>query len=405
LAATQTLFHPGFLDNPYPAYREFQKAGGIHELDWGSRKLWTIFSYEDCLVALKDQRLSSKGFAHLLAVFPEEERAQFSELMRVMSLWLLFMDAPEHSRLRKLMNKGFSPAAIDLLRPQVEAIVNRVIDSIGNSSEADLMQEIAHPLPVIVIGELLGSSRTMQSQLCEWSDAIARFFGNPNRTIEQTAAAQDAVVHLTEHFRQIVAERRRQKGNDLIGLLLDIEADGETLTEEELYAQRIMLLFAGHETTRNLIGNGMYSLLCHPQEFTKLQDNPDLIRSSVEEMLRYESPVQYVLRAVKEEVEICGAQIDPGKGVIIVLAAANRDPNRFRDPDFFDLGRVNNPHLAFGGGPHFCIGNQLARLEGQACILRMVQRFPKMRLTDRLPSRVENFAFRGFKSFPISLQL
>jgi cytochrome P450 len=403
LATTQTLFHPEFLQDPYPTYREFQEAGKIHELDWGKRKIWTVFSYEDCLAALKDQRLSSRGLSALLTVFPEEERAQFSELIRVMSLWLLFMDAPEHSRLRKLMNKGFSPAAMDLLRPQVEAIINRMIDSIGSASEVDLMREIAHPLPVIVIGELLGVSKAMHGQLCEWSDAIARFLGNPKRTIEQTAAAQEAIAHLIQHFRQIVADRRQHKGNDLISLLLDIEADGETLTEEELYAQCIMLLFAGHETTRNLIGNGIYSLLRHPRELEKLQDDPSLIRSSVEEMLRYESPVQYISRLVKEKVEVCGVRIESGRTVMIMLAAANRDPNRFRDPDHLDLGRLNNPHLAFGGGPHFCIGNQLARLEGQTAVLRMVQQFPKMRLTDQLPSRMENFAFRGFKSLPVAL--
>ena len=186
----KTLFHPEFIQDPYPTYREFQAAGSIHELDWGNRKLWTVFNYEDCLLALKDQRLSAKRVSALLAVFSEEDRAQFSELTRMLSLWLLFMDAPEHSRLRKLMNQGFSPAAIELLRPQVNAIVDRVIDSIGNASEIDIMSTIAHPLPVIVIGELLGGAETTYRQLCEWSDAIAQFFGNPRRTIVQTAAAR-----------------------------------------------------------------------------------------------------------------------------------------------------------------------------------------------------------------------
>lgn len=403
MVAAKTLFHPEFLQDPYPTYREFQSAGRIHELEWGPRKLWTIFSYEDCLATLKDQRLSSKGIRSVLAVFSEEERAQLSELNHMLSLWLLNMDAPEHSRLRKLMNKGFSPAAIDILRPQVEAIVNRVIDAISSTSEIDLMPEVAHRLPVIVIGELLGNSPTSQSQLCEWSDAIALFLGNPKRTFEQAAAAQDAIADLTLHFQKIVEERRRDKGDDLISLLLDIEADGEILTEEELYAQCIMLLFAGHETTRNLIGNGIYSLLQHPLEMQKLRDNPDLIRSSVEEMLRYESPVQYMSRITKERTEICGVEIEADQGVIIMLAAANRDPSRFKHPDRFDLGRSNNPHLAFGAGAHFCIGSQLARLEGQTSILRMIQRFPNMKLTNRPPSRVENFVFRGLKSLPIAL--
>lgn len=401
--AKQTLFHDGFLQDPFPTYREFLEAGSIHELDWGGRNLWTIFSYEDCLAALKDQRLSSRRMAAILAALPEDERARFSELQHVMGLWLLFMDAPEHSRLRKLMTKGFSPAAIELLRPQVEAFVDRMLDPVGKASEVDLMPAIAHPLPVSVIAELLGIPGTMHTQLCEWSDAIAIFFGNPRRTIEQTAAAQEAIINLTNYFRQIVPERRLHKRNDLISLLLDIEADGETLTEDELYAQCVMLLFGGHETTRNLIGNGIYNLLRHPSELTRLQDDPDLIRSSVEEMLRFDSPVQYLNRVAKEEVEICGVRIQPGNPVVIMLGAANRDPNRFKAPDTLDLGRLNNPHLAFGGGPHFCIGNQLARLEGQVVILRMVQRFPNMRLADRLPARAQNFSLRGFQSLPVLL--
>ena len=378
-------------------------AGKIHELDWGGRNLWTVFRYDDCLAALKDQRLSSRRMAAVLASLPENERGQFSELQHVMGLWLLFMDAPEHSRLRKLMNKGFSPTAIEHLRPQVEAIVDRMLDSMNNASEVDLMPAIAHPLPVSVIAELLGVPDTMQTQLTEWSDAIATFVGNPRRTVEQTTAAQDAITGLTSYFRQIVGERRLHKRDDLISLLLEIEADGETLTEDELYAQCVMLLFGGHETTRNLIGNGIYSLLRNPHELARLLDDPDLIRSSVEEMLRFDSPVQYLNRVAKEEVEICGVRIQAGNPVIIMLGAANRDPNRFRDPDTLDLGRLNNPHLAFGGGPHFCIGNQLARLEGQVAILRTIARFPNMRLADRLPTRAHNFALRGFQSLPILL--
>jgi cytochrome P450 len=212
----QTLFHDGFLEDPYPTYRRFLEAGRIHKLDWGGRNLWTVFCYDDCLAALKDQRLSARRMAAVLASLPEEERAQFFKLQHVMGLWLLFMDAPEHSRLRKLMNKGFSPAAIELLRPQVEAIVDRMLNLMGNTSEVDLMPAIAHPLPVSVIAELLGIPDTMQTQLTEWSDAIATFIGNPMRTVQQTAAAQEAITSLTSCFRQIVAERRLHKRDDLI---------------------------------------------------------------------------------------------------------------------------------------------------------------------------------------------
>jgi len=201
-----------------------------------------------------------------------------------------------------------------------------------------------------------------------------------------------------------VAERRQQKGSDLIGLLLDIEEDGDVLTEEELFAQCVMLLGAGHETTRNLIGNGMYTLLRHPEEIVELQKNPEIIRSAVEELLRYESPIQFAGRVVKEEMEICGVRLRQGQAIMFMLGAANRDPQQFKDPDHLDLKRLPNPHLAFGAGEHFCIGNQLARLEGQIAILKMVQRFTRMRLATKSPEWAPNYGFRGLKALPVTLR-
>lgn len=401
---TPALFTEGFLQDPYSIYRRFQSEGGIHNLEWGpGRTHWTVFSYAGVIAALKDPRLSSRRAHAFLLSIPESEHPQFAELMRVFSQWLLLMDAPEHSRLRKLMNKGFAPAAIELLRPQVEAIVDRMLEPMRRAAEADLMSEIAHPLPVRVIGELLGLPDKLQSQLVAWSDAMAVFMGNPQRTTEQARAAQDAILSLIAYFREIVPQRRLNKGSDLISLLIDIEEDGEVLTEDELLAQCVLLLLAGHETTRNLIGNGTHALLDHPREIERLRDSPDLIRSGVEEMLRFDAPIQFVSRVVKEDTELCGAQIRSGEVVFAIVAAANRDPAQFKDPDTLNLARSNNAHLTFGGGPHFCIGNQLARLEAQIAVLRVVQEFPHMRFAAQSPTRASNFSFRGFKSFPVSL--
>jgi cytochrome P450 len=248
------------------------------------------------------------------------------------------------------MNKGFSPAVAESLRPQIDAIVDRMLEPMHHASEADILREIAYPLPVRVIAEMFGVPETLQERFIQWSDAIAIFFGNPQRTVQQTQTAQDAVLALTEFFSGAVAERRRQKGGDLISLLLDIEEDGEVLTEEELYAQCVMVLFGGHETTRNLIGNGMYTLLRHPQEMAELLQNPELIRSAVEELLRYESPVQFSARVAKDEMEICGVQVRRGQAILFMLGAANRDPQQFKEPDHLDLKRLHNPHLAFGAG-------------------------------------------------------
>ena len=222
-------------------------------------------------------------------------------------------------------------------------------------------------MPVRIISEMLGIPQELHDTFVNWSRAIAVFRGSPDRTVEQAQAAQDALIELTDFFRKTVAERKRNKGNDLISLLIDIEEEGEVLTEEELYAQCIALLFAGHETTRNLIGNGMYTLLQHPQETAELRENPEMIRTAVEEILRYESPVQFTARVLKEDIEVCGQRIPKKWSVLCMLGAANRDPKRFKDPNQLDLKRLNNQHLAFSAGPHACIGGQLARLRGTNC--------------------------------------
>ena len=396
------LFTEGFLQDPYPVYQRFLEEGPIHYVDW-SAGVWAMFRYADCSSILKDPRLSAKRSGAFLVALPAERRAEFAELTHMLGLWMLFMDAPEHSRLRKLMNKGFSPAVAESLRPQIEAIVDRMLEPLRRASEAELMHEIAHPLPVRVIAEMLGISGPAQEQLVEWSDAIASFIGNPRRTLDQTHSAQRAIIALTEFFRGAVAERRRKKGSDLISLLLDIEEDGDVLTEEELYAQCVMLLFGGHETTRNLIGNGMHALLQHPEALSQLRDHPEMIRSAVEELLRYESPVQYAARVLKEEMELCGVRLCQGEVIAFMIGSANRDPQQFKDPCGLNLARLNNAHLAFGAGPHFCIGNQLARIEGQVAILRMVQQFPRMRLAAQPADWAPNIGLRGLRTLPVAV--
>ena len=400
----KVVFNDEILQNPYPTYARMHEEGPLHYVDVGSKwAVWAIFSHADCSAIAKDPRLSAKRAQQMLLPLPFSSHAEFSELARMLGLWLIFMDPPEHTRLRKLMNKGFSPAAIEGLRPQVEAIVDQMLGSLRHGSEIDLMREFANPMPVRIISAMLGVPQELHETFVNWSRAIAVFRGSPDRTVEQARAAQDALVQMTDFFRKTVAERRRNKGNDLISLLIDIEEDGEVLTEEELYAQCIALLFAGHETTRNLIGNGMYTLLQHPQETTELREKPEIIRTAVEEILRYESPVQFTARVLKEEIEVCGQRIPAKWSILCMLGAANRDPKQFKEPNRLNLKRLNNQHLAFSAGPHFCIGSQLARLEGQIAILKLVQRFPEMKLTGPKPEWAATFGFRGLKGLPVIL--
>ena len=400
----KVLFTDEILQDPYPAYARLHEEGPLHYLDVdGKWALWSIVSHAECSSAAKDPRLSAKRSQQMILSLPFSSQSDFSELARMLGLWLIFMDPPEHTRLRKLLNKGFSPAAIEGLRSQVEAIVDEMLKPLQHGAEVDLMREFANPMPVRIILEMLGIPQELRDIFVNWSRAIAVFRGSPERTVAQARDAQDALIALTDFFRKTVAERRRNKGNDLISLLIDIEEEGEVLTEEELYAQCIALLFAGHETTRNLIGNGMYTLLRHPQETAELREKPEIIRTAVEEILRYESPVQLTARVLKEDVEICGQHIPRKWSVLCMLGAANRDPKRFRDPNQLDLKRLNNQHLAFSAGPHACIGGQLARLEGQVALLNLVQRFPEMKLAGPRPEWAPTFGFRGLKSLPVIL--
>jgi cytochrome P450 len=400
----KVLFTGDILQDPYPAYTRLLEEGPIHYVEVaGKWAVWSVFTHAECLSIAKDPRCSAKRANQMLLPLPFSRQAEFKELARMLSLWLIFMDPPEHTRLRKLLNKGFSQAAVETLRPQMEAVVDRMLKPLQPGSEVDLMREFANPMPVSIISEMMGVPEALHGTFVNWSRAIAVFRGNPNRTVEEAEAAQNALVNMTDFFRKAVADRRRNKGTDLISLLIDIEEDGEVLTEEELYAQCIALLFAGHETTRNLIGNGMYTLLKNPAQTSELRDNPQIIRSAVEELLRFESPVQFTARVLKEEMEVCGQRIPKGWSILCMLGAANRDPKQFKDPNELDLKRLNNQHLAFSAGPHFCIGNQLARLEGQIAIMNMLHRFPNMKLTGPKPEWADTFGFRGLKALSVTL--
>lgn len=402
--AKKVVFSDEVLQDPYPTYARLHEEGPLHYLDVGGKwAVWSVFSHAECSSIAKEPRCSAKRAQQMLLPLPLSRQSEFSELARMLSLWLIFMDPPEHTRLRKLLNKGFSPSVVDSLRPQVEDIVERMLKPLERGSEVELMRQFANPLPVRIILEMLGIPQELHATFVDWSRAIAVFRGSPDRTVEHARAAQDALIALTDFFRKTVAERRRNKGNDLISLLIDIEEEGEVLTEEELYAQCTALLFAGHETTRNLIGNGMYTLLRHPREAAELRDNPEMIRSAVEELLRYESPVQFTARVLKEDIEICGQYIPKKWTILCMLGAANRDPKQFEEPNQLNLKRLNNQHLAFSAGPHFCIGSQLARLEAQVALSNLLRRFPEMKLIGPRPEWASTFGLRGLKGLPVTL--
>ena len=384
------------LADPYPLYRRMLAAGGIHRLDIPGG-VWAVVRHAECVTLLRDPRLSSRRAHYPVSRLAAERRDEFGEFTRLMSQWMVLRDPPQHARLRKLMNKSFSPTFVEQMRGDIQMLVHSQLDRVEPAGRMDILRDLAYPLPVLVIGRMLSVPAHDHDRLIQWSDDIAMFTGSMRRTTEMASAAQRAICELTDYFRVIVAERRGHPGDDLISLLIRIEEDGDILTEEEVYAQCVMLLFGGHETTRNLIGNGLYSLLRHADQLMDLRANPTLIRSAIEELLRFESPVQAFSRTALEDIEIDQTRIRQGESVSLIVGAANRDPRQFEHPDQLDLRRANNAHLSFGAGSHFCIGNVLARLEGQVAIQTVLGRFPDLRLVDPEPKWNSNFAFRGLR--------
>ena len=339
--------------------------------------------------------------ALFLNQLPEETRATLRPLDDHFSAQMVFQDPPNHTRLRRLVNKAFTSRVVEAIRPQIQTTVDVLLDAVQSTGQMDLIHDFAYPLPAITIAEMLGVPPEARNQFKQWADDIVAFLGTGRAKLDILELGQRSVLALTDWLRELIAQRRYNPKADLLSLLIATEEQGDMLSEAELVGICISLLTAGHETTTNLIGNGLLALLQHPTQRQQLQHNPDLIVAAVEELLRYDSPVQRNWRVVKEELQLGGKQISQGQLVFAMLGAANRDPAQFPDPDRLDFHRRDNRHVAFGYGIHFCVGAPLARLEGQIAINTILRRLPGLRLANEIPVWLENMAFRGLKSLPV----
>ncbi len=389
---------PEFRADPYPFYARLRTHDPVHFVEAG--EMWVLTRYADVTAALRDDRFSSRRalFDRLLAMAPQGQiPASLTRLMRTM----IFMDPPDQARLRTLVSKAFTPRVVEALRPRIEAIVTELLAPHLDAGRLELIADLAFPLPVVVIAELLGMPAEDRGQLKRWSDDLAVLVDR-TMLLERLGPAERSAGELEEYLRGLFADRRARPRNDLISGLLSAQEHGEVLSEDELLGTCVLLLAAGHETTVNLIGNGMLALLRHPEELAKLRRDPSLVRSAIEELLRYDIPVQLVHRSVRGEVRIGGKVIRAGQEAVLVLGAANRDPMRFAEPDRLDLARPDNRHLAFGHGLHFCLGAPLARLEGQVAFETLLARLPGLRLvSDRVEWR-DGFVLRGLKAVPLA---
>jgi len=331
------MFGSDFITNPYQIYNHLRAAGPLHWADKFRSGAWLVPRYADVLAGLHDTRLSSQRSHNLTAALPSEAQSEFTTFNKIFSKWMLFLDPPQHSRIRKLLNKEFTPHMIQRLRPRIQEIVNTLLDHAAGNREMEFMSEFSNPLPVRVIAEMLGIPVEDQKDFQIWSDDLANFFGNPSGTVEAARRAQESLINLTEYFRALLPERREHKGEDLVSLLLRVEEEGEVLTNEELLAQCTLLLVAGHETTRNLLGNGMLALLQHPDQYERLRQNPSLMASAVREFGRYDSPVQFSGRASIADFSWHDQEIKKGQTVILLLGSANHDPEKFSAPEKLDI--------------------------------------------------------------------
>lgn len=395
------LFSPAFLRNPYPTYRHHLAEPGLQRLQLRS-DLWAAFHYETCMSLLRDGRMSSKRTPQSMVVVPDEQRAEFGEFIDHAQRWLLFLDAPAHTRLRKLMNRGFAPLTVEKLRPRVAATVDQLLRKAATGADFDVIADFAYPLPVRIISELLGVPESLHERCIVLSTDIANWLGNLRRTPEDARLAHAAIKELTGYFEAVIRERQDAGHEDLLHLLLNIARTEPGITADDIHAQCVLLLVAGHETSRNLIGNAVYTLLKHTAELREVQANPGLAAAVVEETLRFESPVQAFGRYTHTDLEIGGTLLPAGSAVTLVIGAAHRDPLQFESPDRFDIHRKRNRHMAFGGDAHVCLGSTLARLEGQLAIAALVERFPHMRLVDEVADWGTNFAFRGLRSLRVT---
>jgi cytochrome P450 len=314
---------------------------------------------------------------------------------------MLMQNPPDHTRLRGLVHKAFTPRIVEQMRSEIQAVTDELLDRVQDNGRMDVIADLAYPLPVTVIARMLGVPDADTDLFHGWSDALARALDYTDDSAVYLQASEAAEA-FTAYLRGLIAERRVNPQDDLLSAMAAVEEAGDSLTEMELLATCTLLLTAGHETTINLIGNGTLALLCHPEQMEQLKQNPGLMKTAVEELLRYDSPVQATSRGVYEEIEVGGQKIAAGQHVNFMLGAANHDPERFENPGVLNLARQPNPHLAFGSGIHYCLGAPLARLEGQIAFTTLLRRMPQLGLETDSPKYRNNFTLRGLESLPVS---
>jgi cytochrome P450 len=391
--------HPITRADPYPAYARLRAEDPVH---WHpGLKCWILTRYDDVAAALSGPSMSPDRLTPFYAALPEATQNLLAEMMRYLNLWMVFRDPPAHTRVRSLVNKAFLPGTIIGFKPRIEQIVARLLDDLAKKDEADLVGEFTMPLPALVIMAMMGVPEDRLHDVKGWSDDIMLFIGTARATPDKYERARRGAVEMAGLFRGEIEKCRADPGTDLLSLLIAARDEQDRLSEDELVATAMLLLFAGHETTTNLLSTATLTMMRNPDERARLAANPDMASTAVEEFLRTEAPTNAMGRVVRKTHEVRGVTLKEGDRLFAIINAANRDAAQFRDPDTVDLGRQPNRHLTFGQGPHFCLGAQLARLEARIAIPAMIERFPNMAPGSAPPVWLDSLVMRGLRSLPV----
>lgn len=398
----EVIRDPARRADPHPTYHRLRAESPV--LSDPSQGLHLLTRFADAERVLRDPRFSSNVSRRRLPPGAEAPEVSLVDLVADPELRnLLFLDPPDHTRLRGLVSKAFTPRTVERLRPHITEITDTVLDRAAGTGRLDVVGELGTEVPVTVICELMGVPLADRHLFRPWSERASRLLDATSLDAGELADAASGAMALGEYFDALFAERRARPGDDLVSQLLAVEEAGDVLTDIEVRSLVLLLFIAGHETTVNLIGNGTWALLRNPEQLARLRTDPDLIGPAIEELLRYDGPVHLTGRVATDELELApGVVAREGEFVTVLLAAANRDPDQFRDPDRLDIGRADNRHLAFGHGIHYCLGAALARVEGQTAIGRLVRRFPHLEAAE-IPTYRDHFVLRGLRSLHVTV--
>ena len=394
------LSAPDVIADPYPYFHQLRAEDPVHWNPlWGG---WILTRHDDVQASFQDRRLSADRMSPFMAGLKKEEARELQPSYQIFSKWMVFTDPPQHTRLRMLVNKAFTPRRVESLRPRIQAIVDELLDRVIPAGRMELIHDFAYLLPVTVIAELLGVPARDHENIKKWSDEITLFIFGAIGVPDRRQRAQLAMLELANYLKAVIAERRQQSQDDLISALIAAQEQDDALTDDEIVSTCALVLFGGHETTTNLISSSVHALLKNPEQKRKLTEDPSLISTAVEEFLRYDGPSKSMVRLALEDFELRGKQIKKGQRLLLIQSAANHDPERFADPDSLDITRQPNPHVAFGYGIHFCLGAPLARVETAITINTILQRLPKLRLTADALEWHPTIVSRALKALPVA---